>query len=175
MPIKCKEAKAAYDKKRRIEKSEQLRAYDRARNEVRRADPEYSEAQLERKRNWKSLNRDRYLATCREYDARQLRENIQRRLAKNLRHRLRKAMLGETRGMSAVRDLGIPIHHFRAWIESKFQNGMSWENYGQWHLDHIKPLASFDLSDDSHVLQACNYRNIQPLWALDNIRKGARV
>ena len=173
--MRCKIAKAEYDKKRRLEKSEQIKAYDNARNALRRKDPEYSAAQLKRKAKWREANRERYLETNRSYDARQMRENIQRKISKNLRHRLRKAMLGETRGISAVRDLGISIAEFRVWIESKFSNGMSWENYGEWHLDHVKPLARFDLSVDSEVLQACNYKNIQPLWAEDNRAKWANA
>lgn len=51
---------------------------------------------------------------------------------------------------------------------------MSWDNWGEWHLDHIQPLASFDLTDREQFLQATNYTNYQPLWALENIRKGAQ-
>ena len=173
--MRCKIAKAAYDKRRRAEKSEAIRAYDRARNARRRKDPEFAEAQSKRKARWRTANRDKHLATSRAYDAEQLRTNLQRRLSKNLRHRLRKAMLGETRGISAVRDLGVSIEEFKAWIESKFICGMTWFNYGEWHLDHIKPLASFDLSVDAQVKAACNYKNIQPLWAKDNLIKGSRL
>jgi hypothetical protein len=62
----------------------------------------------------------------------------------------------------------------RARLEVKFQQGMSWDNYGQWHIDHIKPLAKFDLTDRTQFLAACHYTNLQPLWAEDNLSKGAR-
>lgn len=83
-------------------------------------------------------------------------------------------MLGETRGLSAVRDLGMPIAEFREYIASKFKDGMSWVNYGEWHLDHIKPLISFDLSKDDQVRIACHYSNMQPLWAAENQSKWCR-
>jgi hypothetical protein len=51
---------------------------------------------------------------------------------------------------------------------------MSWENYGKWHIDHIKPLSLFDLEDPEQLKQACHYTNLQPLWAEENIRKGNR-
>ena len=57
---------------------------------------------------------------------------------------------------------------------------MSWDNYGApqgqrgWHIDHIKPLAAFDLTDPEQCKQACHYTNLQPLWADENMRKGAR-
>jgi hypothetical protein len=55
-------------------------------------------------------------------------------------------------------------------IESNFIEGMSWNNYGQWHIDHIKPLALAKTKDD--VISLCNYTNLQPLWAKDNLIKG---
>lgn len=58
-------------------------------------------------------------------------------------------------------------------IESQFTNGMNWANRGQWHIDHIIPLASAQTPDD--LLRLNHYTNLQPLWALDNLKKGARV
>lgn len=61
-------------------------------------------------------------------------------------------------------------------IEKQFKKGMTWANHGKvWHIDHIVPLASFDLSNDDHVLMCCHYTNLQPMWATDNIRKGDTV
>jgi hypothetical protein len=62
-------------------------------------------------------------------------------------------------------------------MESLFQPGMTWDNRGRngWHLDHIRPLAAFDLSNPKDIVRACHYTNYQPLWALDNIRKHARI
>lgn len=53
---------------------------------------------------------------------------------------------------------------------------MSWDNYGRggWHIDHIRPLLSFDLSDTEQAKQAFHYSNLQPMWQADNIRKGAK-
>jgi hypothetical protein len=58
-------------------------------------------------------------------------------------------------------------------IESKFTNGMNWSNRGEWHVDHIMPLASAQNADDTARLN--HYTNLQPLWALDNLRKGSTV
>ena len=102
---------------------------------------------------------------------RRARQRLQCRLADNLRCRIYKAMRGFRRGVSAVRDLGCTIDMFRQHIERQFVPGMSWSNYGQWHLDHKRPLASFDLSDVQQQRQACHYTNYQPLWASDNRQK----
>ncbi|MEJ1937270.1 hypothetical protein WDZ92_44315, partial [Nostoc sp. NIES-2111] len=141
MPSADKAAKAAYDRKRRQMLKDKLAAYDKERNALRRADPAYAAAQLERKRAWKAANAERHRRVAREHEQLQRATNPQRRIAKNLRHRLSKAMQGKTKGVSAVRDLGISIEDFRAYIAAMFQPGMTWDNYGQWHLDHIKPLA----------------------------------
>lgn len=153
------------------EAKEKSRQKEVIRSQKRRQDPSYNLKQVERKRKWRLENSEHVRAVGRAYDAKQMAENIQRRLSKNLRHRLRKAMLGETRSVSAVRDLGMSISEFRAYIESKFSTGMSWGNYGKWHLDHIKPLHSFLLTDDVQAKAASHYSNIQPLWASVNQSK----
>ncbi len=96
--------------------------------------------------------------------------DIQVRLRMNLRTRLGQA-IRKNRAGSAVRDLGCSIAELRLYLESKFTIGMSWDNYGFWHIDHIQPLSSFDLTNREQFLTACNYRNLQPLWAVDNLKK----
>jgi hypothetical protein len=95
-------------------------------------------------------------------------------LKSRLRARLRRAIVCDLKQGSAVRDLGCSVAEFKNYIEQLFKDGMSWENWGEWHIDHIKPLATFDLLDHEQFLQAVNYRNMQPLWATDNYKKGKR-
>jgi hypothetical protein len=75
---------------------------------------------------------------------------------------------------SAVSDLGCSIEEFKLYLESKFLPGMTWDNWSRtgWHIDHIKPLSGFDLTDPIQLQDACKYINLQPLWASDNISKG---
>ena len=63
----------------------------------------------------------------------------------------------------------------RNYLEKQFKEGMTWENYGQWHIDHIIPLSSFNLLDEKEVKKAIHYSNLQPLWAIDNLKKGNRI
>lgn len=95
------------------------------------------------------------------------------RLASNLRTRVRRSLRDGWKAGSAVRDLGCTIPELRTHLEAKFQPGMTWENWSRtgWHIDHIRPLASFDLTDREQFLEACHYTNLQPLWAMDNLKK----
>lgn len=64
------------------------------------------------------------------------------------------------------------INELMVHLENKFKPGMNWQNYGQWHIDHIRPVSSFDLSKKSEQFKCFNYQNLQPLWAIENIKKG---
>ncbi|MCI0559257.1 MAG: helix-turn-helix domain-containing protein [Nitrososphaera sp.] len=98
--------------------------------------------------------------------------DIQFRLRENLRRRLHQAIRNQHKSGSTVKDLGCSISVMKQHLEDQFQPGMTWANYGQWHIDHIQPLASFNLEDRQQFLQANHYTNLQPLWAEDNWSKG---
>ena len=104
-------------------------------------------------------------------------ENINYKLKCRLRHRLRMALKGNFKSGSAVDDLGCSIPELKVYLESKFSPGMTWDNWSDagWHIDHIKPLASFDLTDRNQLLEACHYTNLQPLWAKDNLIKSDNI
>lgn len=102
--------------------------------------------------------------------------NLEFRVKHSLRSRLNHALKNDQKTGSAVNDLGCSIAEFKVHIESLFQPGMAWSNYGRrgWHIDHIKPLARFKLSDSEELKKACHYTNLQPLWAKDNLSKGIK-
>lgn len=93
-----------------------------------------------------------------------------------LRSRLLDALKNEWKGGSAIKNLGCSIPFLKKYLENKFQSDMTWQNFGYygWHIDHIKPLKSFNLSNPEDVKKACHYTNLQPLWAKENISKGAK-
>jgi hypothetical protein len=73
--------------------------------------------------------------------------------------------------------LGITYQEFKEYIEEKFTEDMSWDKVlsGEIHLDHIKPVSLFDLSNINEQREAFNYKNLQPLWALDNMKKHCKI
>ena len=78
---------------------------------------------------------------------------------------------------SAVKDLGCTILELKIHLEKQFKEGMTWNNWCLfgWHIDHIIPLSSFDLTDRNQLLVACNYKNLQPMWAEENLKKGNKL
>jgi hypothetical protein len=101
------------------------------------------------------------------------------KLAMNLRSRIRSAVKSQfgDKAYKSIELLGCTIEEARQHLESKFQDGMTWENYGMfgWHIDHIKPVSSFDLTNPEEQKKCFHYTNLQPLWAEENLTKGARL
>ena len=93
----------------------------------------------------------------------------------NLRGRLGAAMRGDSKDATTRELVGIDIEGLLAHLESQFTEGMSWDSYGRdgWHIDHIKPCALFDLADPEQQRECFHYTNLQPLWAEENLSKGA--
>lgn len=91
--------------------------------------------------------------------------------------RIRTAIKTKAKKTLSVELLGCSIQHARQHLESKFKEGMSWDNHGirGWHIDHIIPCDSFDLSDVDQQKQCFHYTNLQPLWYKDNLRKGNMI
>lgn len=87
--------------------------------------------------------------------------------------RMWSAMKGATDGALFSR-LGYSASDLANHLEAKFLPGMSWANYGNWHIDHVKPCALFDLTNNAQFLECWGLANLQPLWASDNCRKGAK-
>jgi hypothetical protein len=111
----------------------------------------------------------------RGYQKRYYHDNIQYRLSCILRKRLYFALKNDIKVGSAVRDLGCTIQELKKYLEERFQLGMSWSNYGEWHIDHKYPLSKVDLTDREQLLKVCHYTNLQPLWAGENIKKGNKL
>ena len=120
---------------------------------------------------YRKANREKIAEYHREYQRKHIAEDVQFKLARNLRNRLYYAIKGKAKNGSAVRDLGCTLEELKLHLESLFAKGMTWDNYGRWHIDHVLPLSSFDLTDRKQLLDACHYTNLQPLWAEDNFRK----
>lgn len=157
-------------------------------NKIKIARKAYRAANIDKIKAYRAANIDKIKATVKTYQAanrnkinsyvkNRKKTDIQYKLSIILRCRLNKALKRNKKTGSAVKDLGCTIDELKTHLESKFQSGMTWDNWSRegWHIDHIKPLASFDLTDKEQLLIACHYTNLQPLWAKDNIAKGNKI
>jgi hypothetical protein len=127
--------------------------------EYRIADPKFVQSERQRGRekyarlNYKEINREKMQDPARK-----------------LKHRIRTAaysLLNKRVNSSTL--LGCSHDEFFKYIESKFKKGMSWDNMNEWHLDHIVPLSWCSTNEELFIYS--HYSNIQPLFAIDNLRK----
>lgn len=104
------------------------------------------------------------------------------RLLHNMRSRIHHA-LKVKKSQQSLKLVGCAVEELKIYLETIFYPHpftgeiMSWDNYGilGWHVDHIIPISSFNLSDKDQSLKACHYTNLQPLWAVDNLAKGDKL
>jgi hypothetical protein len=120
--------------------------------------------------------RAKHNAYRRSYYAQRQKEGPEYRIEKNLRTRIYCALHQQrTNKNSHLLDLvGCGLDELKAYIEAQFLPGMTWDNYAidTWHIDHIKACSTFDLTKEEEQKKCFNYTNLQPLWAIDNIKKG---
>lgn len=112
-----------------------------------------------------------------KYQANRRKSDLVFKIGNNLRTRIgnfiRKKEFNKTN--KTLDWLGCSFNEFKKYLEERFQEGMTWDNYGihGWHVDHIIPLSTAKTEEDLPKL--FHYTNLQPLWAIDNIKKGASI
>lgn len=134
---------------------------------------ENRDERLEYQRKYNEANRDRKNANTREYNKKKRASDTIFKLKENLRAQVGMALKrgGWKKTTRTQEMLGCDFEFFEKWIRIQFEDGMSWENHGEWHLDHKKPLASAKTKEEVEAL--FHYSNYQPLWAFDNLSKGS--
>lgn len=120
-------------------------------------------------------NKERILKIKAQYESKRKQTDVNYKLKKTLRTRLNNAVKNNCKSGSAVRDLGCSIEELKTHLESQFKPGMNWNNWGMgvnmWQIDHIRPLFTFDLSNVEQLREACNYKNLQPIWYEEHLVK----
>lgn len=129
-------------------------------------------------KRWYRENKEKVLEYNNEREKRLRKESPSFAIEKSLRSRLRILMKesGAVKSASTMKLAGCTAKQLRAHLESQFKPGMSWDNYGVdgWHIDHIRPCCSFDLTDPEQQKECFHYSNLQPLWASENLSKGGK-
>jgi hypothetical protein len=136
----------------------------------------YYQNNLEKEREKRKLyyhnNKEQERKKSNEWKKNKLKMDPLERIKKNIRARVREYLTGENKSKRTFDIIGLDKEKFKSYIENKFTEGMTWENYGKWHLDHIKPLYLSENEED--LIKLNHYTNLQPLWAEDNLKKNRK-
>ena len=126
--------------------------------------------------NYRRINVNRISKHYMEYEKERKKTDPTFKLLKTLRSRLSNAIKnkGGKKCNTTINLTGCDIPFLKGYLEAKFKEGMTWENHGKWHIDHIKPCCSFNLEDAKEQKKCFHYTNLQPLWARDNLVKGGK-
>jgi len=173
-----------------------------ARHKKNKENPEYLSKLNERSKDWyeknkdkasennkeyRSKNKDRLSQYGKEYKAKpetkdlinnrnkiKRKNNVNFKISSNYRSRLKQALKNKIKTDTSLDYIGCSVDELKIHLEGLFVSGMSWSNYGKtgWHIDHIRPCCSFDLSKEEEIKECFHYTNLQPLWAEDNLEKG---
>lgn len=184
----CRACRQAREREQYAALSAEAKAERRARNRAYRQTPAYraarAQSRAKRRADPEQANAHRVYAAA--YHRKRRQADPVHRIGQALRCSVYGGVVRYRRGIKSGRTqelLGCSFEQLAKHLESLWQPGMSWENYGAyriggsmtWHIDHIRPLASFDLTDPEQQKQCFHYTNLQPLWADENIAKSDRI
>jgi hypothetical protein len=174
----CKKCQSDYAKSRYTQNREKYL------EDQKKYQRENKEKVKDSKRRYREKNREKIRAKSSEYSKNnrekineyyklKRKNNIQFYISDKVRSRINLALFNKSNSTKEL--LGCDFDFYIKYLESLFVEGMSWDNRSEWHIDHIKPVCSFDLTNEDQILECFNYKNTQPLWAEDNLKKSGKV
>jgi len=132
----------------------------------------------EKVKKYRLKNKKKLNEWARKYRNKKLKIDPNYKLAKNIRSRIRMALIRNSKSKKAnktINLIGCTIEELWIHLEKSFKSGMTKENYGKWHVDHIRPCASFDLTKPKEQIKCFHYTNLQALWQKENILKSDKI
>lgn len=189
---KHKEENKAYQKEYREEHKEENKAYQKEYRESHKEENKayqkeyYEEHKEERKaytksygKNYREKNKEKLIEDKVIYIRERKKIDPAFKLRENMRGRLNSALRCQntSKNQRTMDLVGCTPEFLRSYLESLFTEGMTWDNYGPkgWHVDHILPCASFDLTKEEEQKKCFHYTNLQPLWWFDNLKKSDKI
>jgi hypothetical protein len=172
----CRECQSIQSKKYRIDNKEKIKEYNTKWNEenqeyYKKYFEEYNklnyEKEKERKLKWSRDNKE----YSNNYQKQRKKEDILFRLKTNIRTSVNRYLKYKSKHTFDI--VGCTPQFLKEHLEAQFIDGMTWENRSEWHIDHIIPLSSAKTEDEVYML--CHYKNLQPLWAEDNLKKSNKI
>ena len=168
----CRECVKKYNQEN-VEKNSQVKKKWRQLNpnNVKEKDKKWKKNNFHKIKKYRQDNSDKIKIYNRQYQKNRRNSDPLYKFICNIRKRLSAyfRVISVNKNTRTKDMLGLDLACFKSYIESKFQEGMTWENYGQWHVDHIKPLSL--ATTEQEVMELNHYTNLQPLWAVENLKK----
>ena len=184
MPRKSLITKKERERQYRLKNKERLNEYHRKWSSSEEAKKKKKEYYLKTKEKqlkyWveyrkKPENKKKFNLYYKNWINNKLKTDIHFKLKQQLSHRIFMALKGKVKSKRTKDLLGCTIEELWSHLEKSFKPGMTKENYGKWHVDHIRPCASFDLIKPEEQAKCFHYTNLQSLWAYENMSKGASI
>lgn len=165
--------KSAADKRYRVKHVEEINS------RVNQWHKDHRDDRRKYHQEWRDKNREHVREYAREAEKQHYRSDPTYRLTKNMRYGVW-ACLKEREADKVLRTfqmLPYTVEQLKSHLESKFQPDMTWDNYGDWHVDHKRPISNFNFSShkDPDFRECWSLDNLQPLWGEENWSKGARL
>jgi len=125
------------------------------------------------RKKYRQVNKEMIKIREKKYRQHRLKTDRIYKIRKLLRDRINCALGKNYKKTKSLELIGCTVQELKQYLENKFKQGMSWSNHGinSWHIDHIKPLAVFNLENVNEQKKAFHYTNLQPLWAHENLKK----
>jgi hypothetical protein len=188
-----------YAASRRSKKAEYMREYrktengkkaqekisnsDKFKNRMKNWRQKNHEKIKEKSKQWIENNREKYNEYRKRYDSSEKRKSYKReqyqknKVQNNISKAIRDSLKDGKNGRHWENIVGYNCNELKSHLEKQFQPGMSWENYGKWHIDHVIPISFFRYSntDDVEFKMCWRLENLQPLWATENEKKGNKI
>ena len=176
LAYECRECSKKRGKKYYINNEEKIKKYQKEyyinnENFIKNRTKKYRELNIDKIKLYENIRREGRKEYLNNYFKQRREIDILFRLSSNLRNRTRKFLKNKSKPSKDI--IGIEVDELKKYIESKFITGMTWDNYGDWHIDHIVPLSSAKNEDE--LIMLCHYTNLQPLYAKDNIIKSNKL
>lgn len=170
--LKNSENIVEYRKQYAIKNKENRRLYKlKNKEKLKEQDKQYRLNNKDRYNQWRISNKKSINDKANQYNKDKkstdslfkLRSNIRTLIANCIKRQ------GYKKTSSTFEILGCTFEEFKKHLENQFTEGMSWNNAGEWHIDHVYPVSL--ATDENHLIKLNHYTNLQPLWAIDNLKK----
>ena len=146
---------------------------DKGKTASRKSSLKYRQNHKEKVKTRRAKYRQNHKEEINKYSRERKKTDLNYKIVCDLRTRLNQALNGKYKSAHTLDLLGCSVEELKQHLEKQFKDGMTWDNhnfYG-WHIDHIRPCASFDLTKPEQQQECFNYKNLQPLWAKENLSK----